>query len=41
MEYAGELIDRETGEDREAEYKKDTSKGSYMYFFSLGGKNYW
>ena len=41
VEYAGELINKETGEDREAKYSMDKSKGSYMYYFKHKGKKYW
>ena len=41
VEYAGELIEHSTAEERENEYGMDVSKGCYMYFFKKNGKRYW
>ncbi len=36
VEYIGELISDSEARAREAEYKKDPSLGSYMFFFAHG-----
>ena len=41
MEYHGELMDEETANEREAQYKQDESIGSFMYDFTFKGKKYW
>ena len=41
VEYAGELIEHSTAEERENKYAMDVSKGCYMYYFKTNGKNYW
>jgi len=40
LEYRGELIDIDEAEKREKEYI-DRRLGSFMYFFSHGGKQLW
>jgi histone-lysine N-methyltransferase SETD8 len=40
VEYAGELIEHSTAEERENEYAMDVSKGCYMYYFQKNGKHY-
>lgn len=40
VEYAGDLMSMEDGKVREADYQKDPSIGSYIYFFSFKGKKY-
>lgn len=40
-EYAGELISRKEAVQREIEYANDPNIGSYMYFFSYKGSDYW
>ena len=40
VEYAGELIEHSTAEERENKYAMDESKGCYMYFFKTKGKHY-
>jgi len=40
VEYAGELIEHSTAEERENKYAMDVSKGCYMYYFKTNGKNY-
>ena len=40
MEYAGELIENSTAEERENEYAMDVSKGCYMYYFKNNRKHY-
>jgi histone-lysine N-methyltransferase SETD8 len=39
-EYAGELLSREDGEKREAEYKEKGESMSYLYFFTDGNKEW-
>ena len=41
VEYAGELIEHSTAEERENRYAMDISKGCYMYYFKTNGKHYW
>ncbi len=41
VEYAGELIEQTTAEERENQYALDVSKGCYMYYFKADGKHYW
>ena len=41
VEYAGELIEHSTAEERENKYAMDVSKGCYMYYFKTNGKHYW
>ena len=41
VEYAGELIEHSTAEERENKYAMDISKGCYMYYFKTNGKHYW
>ena len=41
VEYAGELVERSTAEERENEYGLDVSTGCYMYYFKTNGKHYW
>lgn len=40
VEYAGELIEHSTAEERENRYAMDISKGCYMYYFKTNGKHY-
>ena len=40
VEYAGDLVSEAEAVAREAEYKADPMKGSYMYFFEHKGKPY-
>ena len=40
IEYAGELIEHSTAEERENRYAMDISKGCYMYYFKTNGKHY-
>jgi len=40
VEYAGELIEHSTAEERENLYAMDVSKGCYMYYFKANGKQY-
>merc|ERR1711899_123219 len=40
VEYAGELIEHTTAEERENKYAMDVSKGCYMYYFKTNGKHY-
>jgi len=40
VEYAGELIEHSTAEERENKYAMDVSKGCYMYYFKTNGKHY-
>jgi len=40
VEYAGELIEQTTAEERENKYAMDISKGCYMYYFKTNGKHY-
>jgi len=40
VEYAGELIEHTTAEERENRYAMDISKGCYMYYFKTNGKHY-
>ena len=40
VEYAGELIEHSTAEERENNYVMDVSKGCYMYYFKANGKHY-
>ena len=41
VEYAGDLIDMQEAERREAEYSRDTSKGCYMYYFQHNAVQFW
>lgn len=41
VEYAGELIDKKTAEEREEAYLRDDSVGCYMYYFVFKQKHYW
>ena len=40
VEYAGELVERSTAEERENEYGLDVSTGCYMFFFKRDEKRY-
>ena len=40
VEYAGELVTLEEAKNREMEYEKDPSYGSYMYYFTNDNKSY-
>lgn len=40
VEYAGELLEQSTAEERENKYAMDVSKGCYMYYFKTNGKHY-
>ena len=40
VEYAGELVSEDEAVSREARYKTDPGKGSYMYFFEHKGTPY-
>lgn len=40
VEYVGDLLTMEEGREREDEYFKDPSIGSYIYFFAFKGKRY-
>jgi len=41
VEYEGDLVELKEAYSREQEYKKDTSFGCYMYFFTHKDKRYW
>ena len=41
VEYAGELINITTANQREDLYERDEKVGCYMYYFSHKGKHYW
>ncbi len=42
VEHCGDLLELKEAKQREAEYAKDETIGSYMYFFwSAGGRPYW
>ena len=40
LEYAGDLITKEEGEEREELYQQD-GKGNFLFFFDVGRKRYW
>merc|ERR1719319_1949235 len=40
VEYAGDLINIDSANERETEYSMDVSKGCYMYYFKHQGKQY-
>ena len=40
-EYAGELVDRKTAQEREAFYGGKADVGCYMYYFNFNGMKYW
>ncbi|XP_023322755.1 WD repeat-containing protein 43 isoform X2 [Eurytemora carolleeae] len=40
LEYAGELINKESAKHRETQYSLDTFKGCYMYYFKYKDKQY-
>ena len=40
VEYAGELVERSTAEERENKYGLDVSTGCYMYYFKRDEKGY-
>jgi SET domain-containing protein len=41
LEYAGLLISRNTALERESQYSKDLTIGSFLYYFQHGGKELW
>lgn len=41
VEYAGELIDVAFARQREKDYGANPAIGCYMYFFSIGTRQYW
>ena len=40
LEYRGELISKQNGEEREEAYKKER-RGCFLYFFKSGSRNLW
>lgn len=41
LEYVGDVLTKQEAEQREAEYRRDATIGSYMYYMQYGGQTLW